>query len=474
MMTDMLALTVLTNVDNFLNDFNETVRAFSPKLIVSNEGEQLEVICNEVCEKYKVTIVFRGERYQAERNSVVSNSKILQLRHFKRFAKRTLYVYLSKLTGITLPYGSLTGIRPTKLYYDIMAEGEEPIFELSNYYLVSDRKIELIDRIISAQKGIYGYDSGVYNAFANIPVCPTRCAYCSFISETVAHAGRYLEAYSKNLVRDIETQFQLPLCKRRAIYVGGGTPTSIADEQLDRILKAFKAEGEEFTVEAGRPETFTREKAEILKRNGVTRISINPQTFKEETLEKIGRKHTVRDIYTSYELAKEYRFDVNMDLISALPGESFDDFKNSIDKAIDLEPENITVHTLSIKRGSVLNLQGEIASTGGVCGDMVNYAYERLTSEGYEPYYMYRQKNTEGRLENVGYAKKGKECVYNIDIMEETRTIHASGAGAISKRVEMPTGVQEARIERLSEIKEIKGYNERIDELLEKKIGFFS
>ncbi len=470
----MLSIKVTTNVDNFLNDFNETVRAFSPHLLIAEEGELLEVLCLETEGRYKVRISFRDSTSLAERESVKVDSKILQLRYFKRFAKRTLYSYLSQLTGIVLPYGSLTGIRPTKLYYDILAEGEDPNTELKNYYLVSDRKLELIRRIIKAQEGIYGYNDGVYNAFANIPVCPTRCAYCSFISETVTHAKKYLEAYAYNLARDIETQFLLPLGERRAIYVGGGTPTAICDEQLDIILSSFKANGEEFTVEAGRPETFTRSKAEILKKNGVTRISINPQSFKEETLERIGRKHTVADIYSAYELAKEYSFDVNMDFIAALPGESLQDFKQSIEKAIELDPENITVHTLSIKRGSVLNMQGERASTGGVCGDMVDYAYDRLTSSGYEPYYMYRQKNTEGRLENVGYAKKGKECVYNIDIMEETRNIHASGAGAISKKVEMPPGIAEARIERLSEIKEIKGYNERIEELLEKKIGFFT
>lgn len=470
----MLGLKIITNVDNFLNDFNETVRAFSPTLIVAEEGEVLEVLCLEEEGKYKVDINFRNSTSRSERESVNADSVILKLRYFKRFAKRTLYSYLSRLTNISLPYGSLTGIRPTKLYYDILAEGEEPLSELKNYYFVSDRKLELIQRIIKAQEGIYGFNEGVYNAFANIPVCPTRCAYCSFISETVLHAKKFLDDYSKNLARDIETQFSLPLGERRAIYVGGGTPTSIPDEQLDIILSAFKAKGEEFTVEAGRPETFTRSKAEILKRNGVTRISINPQTFKEETLERIGRKHTVQDIYTAYNLAKEYSFDVNMDFIAALPGETFDDFKRSIDKAIELDPENITVHTLSIKRGSVLNMQGERASTGGICGDMVNYAYDKLTAMGYEPYYMYRQKNTEGRLENVGYAKKGKECFYNIDIMEETRTIHASGAGAISKKVEMPKGIAEARIERLSEIKEIKGYNERIEELLEKKVKFFN
>lgn len=469
----MLAIKVRTNIDNFLNDFNETVRAFSPTLTVEENGENLEILCYEEENLYLVNIHFRNEVFNDKRERVNVTSKILQLRYFKRFAKRTLYIFLSKLTNINLPYGSLTGIRPTKLYYDILLEGQNPIKELKDYYLVSDKKVELIDRIIKAQEGIYGYDGGVYNAFANIPVCPTRCAYCSFISETVTHAKKFLADYSKNLARDIQTQFTLPLGERRAIYVGGGTPTSIDDDQLDLILSAFNAKGEEFTVEAGRPETFTRSKAEILKRNGVTRISINPQTFKQETLERIGRKHSVQDIYTAYELAKEYGFDVNMDFIASLPMESFEDFKHSIDEAIRLDPENITVHTLSIKRGSVLNMQGERASIGGICGEMVSYAYDRLIENGYEPYYMYRQKNTEGRLENVGYAKKGKECIYNVDIMEETRTIHASGAGAISKRVEMPKGIAEARIERLSEIKEIKGYNERIEELLVKKAEFF-
>lgn len=469
-----MRINIKTNVDKFLNDFQETVRAFEPEFEVDNDSNNLLYICckNEGTH-YSVEVYLNGLLQTAEtKDSVQSTSEIIELRHYKRFAKKTLYKVLSRISGIELPYGSLTGIRPTKLYYDLENEGFNPVEELSDYYMVSSKKLELITGIIDTQKGIYGYGTG-YDAFANIPVCPTRCAYCSFLADTVSHSKKYLPEYADNLARDIATQFDMNLGKRRSIYVGGGTPTSIPDNLLAKILSSFKANGEEFTVEAGRPETLTENNVKILKDMGVTRISVNPQTFKEETLRKIGRAHTLADIYRAYELADKYGFDINMDLIAMLPDESVSDFANSVDKAIALNPANITVHTLSIKRGSKLNEEGVKSATGGFVAEMVDYAYNALTNAGYNPYYMYRQKHTCGRLENVGYAKKGKACIYNIDMMEETHTIHASGAGAISKKVYPPSDCGEVRIERLSEYKEIKGFNERIEEIIDKKYKFF-
>lgn len=466
---------VQTNVDNFLNDFCETVRSFSPMAEVDSlSGELLFVDClREDC-SIKVTIKLNGDIVAAVSRELPRNESVLiDNRHAKRFAKVTLYNFLSAHLGVTLPYGSLTGIRPTKLYYDLEQEGLDPIYELEYYYKVSSPKLELISKIIQTQKGIYGF-TDEYNAFANIPVCPTRCAYCSFLADTIKHSKKYLPDYADNLVRDISTQFDMDLGSRRAIYVGGGTPTSIENDQFAKILNAFKAKGEEFTVEAGRPETLTKEKVAIMKNAGVTRVSVNPQTFKEETLKLIGRSHTLSDVYQAYNIAKNAGFDVNMDLIAMLPNESVEDFARSVDKAIELEPENITVHTLSIKRGSLLNLEGVKSKFGGEENEMVSYAYDALTKAGYQPYYMYRQKNTFGRLENVGYAKPNKSCVYNVDIMEETHSIHASGAGAISKIITRNPDNYEVRIERLSEIKEIKGYNEKIDDLIEKKYQFFA
>jgi len=472
----MIKLKVVTNVEKFENDFYDLVCAFDPLLVFDKQdGELLFVECINNG-YYQVKISYRNSLvYQDSKEREDGLNELLDVRAFKRFAKRSLYIVLKDLAGVELPYGSLTGIRPTKIYYDLLSENKDPKRELSEYYLVSDKKIELLSRIIETQKGIYSFGDG-YDAFANIPVCPTRCAYCSFIAETYSHAKKHLEKYAENVNRDISTQFSMDLGNRRAIYVGGGTPTAIDDKDLQTILSAFRSNGEEFTVEAGRPETFTKEKARILKDNGVTRISINPQTFKESTLSLIGRSHTVADIYQAYERAKNYDFDVNMDLIAMLPEESVQDFINSVDTAISLEPANITVHTLSVKRGSTFNYYGMRSDAVNDAFKMVDYAYSALTQNGYSPYYTYRQKNTFGRLENVGYAKPKKACVYNVDIMEETHTVHASGAGAISKTVcqEVKDGASNIRIERLSEIKEVKGYNERIDELIQKKFDFFA
>ena len=465
---------VTTDVPKFHNDFYDLVCAFSPLLVYDQEGEELSVTCRNVASEFVVEIAFRKEISVYRRPCESYPNELLEVRAFKRFAKRSLYVFFTKLLNVELPYGSLTGIRPTKIYYDLVASGVDPDSELSDYYLVSSRKAELIKRIAETQKGIYSYGDG-YDAFANIPICPTRCAYCSFISETYSHAKKHLALYAENLSRDVAEQFKMDLGPRRAIYVGGGTPTSIDDEHLQTILSAFKANGEEFTVEAGRPETFTESKAKILKDAGVTRVSVNPQTFKQETLDAIGRAHSVEDVYRAYDIAVKYGFDVNMDLIAMLPNETPEDFSKSVDAAIALDPANITVHTLSVKRGSVFNGEGMVSDAFVNAHKMVDYAYDALIASGYNPYYMYRQKNTFGRLENVGYAKKGKVCVYNVDIMEETHSVHASGAGAISKTVKLEkvNGVDNVRIERLSEIKEVKGYNERIEELLEKKREFF-
>ena len=222
-------------------------------------------------------------------------------------------------------------------------------------------------------------------------------------------------------------------------------------------------------MEAGRPETLTEEKVAVLKSRGVTRVSVNPQTFKQQTLDLIGRRHSVEDIFRAYELVRQGGdFVVNMDFITMLPGESFEDFKHSIDTAISLAPENITVHSLSIKRGSIFAESNYDNFSDGLAARMSDYARDALQNAGYSPYYMYRQKNTTGRLENIGYAKPGKVCKYNVDIMEETHDIYASGAGAISKRI-FPKGL----ITRLAEVKEIKGYLEREEEMISKKIDFF-
>lgn len=450
------------------NDLMDLVRAYYPYVEVDPEGEPLvvEADCDAA---YHVCVRFVGRQWRDEQPFWEDGNPLLRLRHYKWFVKKTVYCALCEVTGVALPYGSLTGIRPTKLYYEMVEEGLPAVDMLRNYFGVSDEKVGLITDIIHAQQGIYNVDTQSYDHFANIPVCPTRCAYCSFIAETYQKVKKQMDDYTRNLVRGIESFFELGR-RRRAIYVGGGTPTCIPTHQLDAILHAFRAAGEEFTVEAGRPETITPEVVRTLLGAGVTRVSVNPQTFKPATLAKIGRAHTVEDIMRAYDLV-EGKFDVNMDLIAMLPDEDMADFAASVQRAISMRPQNVTVHSLSVKRGSALAGVGyDSAQDNGLALEMSAYAYHALKEAGYRPYYMYRQKNTQGRLENVGYALPGKECLYNVDIMEETHSVHASGAGAISKRVFPDMG----RIERLSEIKEVKGFNERIEEVLAKKKSFFA
>ncbi|MBO4534551.1 MAG: coproporphyrinogen dehydrogenase HemZ [Clostridia bacterium] len=450
-------------------DLMDLVRAYSPHVKEEAGAPIFEVFPQDREDGFAVSVFYDGRSW-ADEQADESTDPIVRRRHYKRFVKRTVYFILKELTDVRLPYGSLTGIRPTKLYYDLLAEGYDPRERLEHYFDVTPRKVQLIADIISAQEGIYRVDTDRYDQFANIPVCPTRCAYCSFIAETYRSVKSQIPLYASNVAEEIEDFFKLQV-PRRAIYVGGGTPTSIPLAELDKILSAFHAQGEEFTVEAGRPETVTKEALDLMVSRGVTRVSVNPQTFKQATLAKIGRAHTVDDILRAYQLVRETPLDVNMDLIAMLPDESMDDFAASVERAIDLGADNITVHSLSIKRGSVLNLQGyDNAMDNGLAGAMSDYAYDRLTRAGYVPYYMYRQKNTEGRLENVGYTKPSHACIYNVDIMEETHSVHASGAGAISKRV----FEREGRIERLAEIKEVRGFNERIEELRAKKQAFFA
>ena len=256
----------------------------------------------------------------------------------------------------------------------------------------------------------------------------------------------------------------------RAVYIGGGTPTALPLEMLDEVLAACGGTGaEEFTVEAGRPDTITRDALALFKERGVTRVSVNPQTFSDETLVRIGRRHTSADVVKAYAAAKRAGFDVNMDLIAMLPGESAEDFFRSVDRAAELSPANVTVHTLYLKKGSDLRTGGYRSTENTEAERMVDYALAKLYAEGYEPYYMYRQKYTSGNLENVGYTKPGKACLYNMDIMEEDTTIFAAGAAAISKRVTPSKNL----IERCANYKEPLEYVKHFDAVMARQRAFW-
>lgn len=360
---------------------------------------------------------------------------------------RLMYKSLSKATGIVPEWGILTGVRPVKLINKLRAEGSN-YDDISDYlktkYLVSDQKIKIgcetaenQDRVISCMP------EKSYSLYVSIPFCPTRCSYCSFISQTVKSFKKLMPEYVEKLCEEIKLTAVLLKDKGLTldtVYFGGGTPTSLEAGDLERIMKTVSESFDlssirEYTVEAGRPDTITKEKLEVIKRNGGDRVSINPQTVHQSVLDAIGRRHTVEQFFDSYHLAKSIGYKaLNVDLIAGLPGDSLDGFKESVESMIALHPENITVHALSIKRSSDLMNSYDFSDTDSA-EEMIRYATKRLFEEGYSPYYLYRQKNQIGNQENIGWAKLGNEGIYNINIMEEVQTIIAVGAGATTKIV---------------------------------------
>ena len=466
-----------TNEEGFDNDYKDIIRAFHPYVELDDESKnfiRLDLIDNgnnNYTTKIKLEINCL-ERYENQFNLEEYNSTLAIKSLKKRYSKVFLYDVLSKITGVKLPYGSLTGIRPTKLYHDVEASGIDADDYFENRLRVSKEKTKLISMICKNQEGIYAKDAKYVDVFVNIPICVTRCSYCSFISAELRCVKKLICPYTDMVLKELDMTKRIVKEKGfvvKSVYIGGGTPTSIDDENFEKIVSAANFNVSEYTVEAGRPDTITKEKLDIMARNGVTRISINPQSFNQATLDLIGRKHSVDDIYAVYKMAREYDFDINMDLIAMLPGETFEDFKNSVDKAIELDPENITVHTLALKRGSKLHETNYDNASENIPSKMVDYAMNAIMNAGYEPYYMYKQKHMSGNLENVGYCKKGKACIYNIDIMEETTSIIANGAGAISKKLD----IEKDQISRLPEAKGLEVFLQREQEILDSKYNFF-
>lgn len=397
---------------------------------------------------------------------------------FKGGYKKFLYRTLCELTGRELPWGNLIGIRPTKLAYGMLENGksDDEIVEFyRNEHFTSERKarlsIEIAKRERSLLSGIH-YQSG-YSLYIGIPFCPTTCLYCSFTSYPIGGYRKVVDAYVDCLIRELSYVSEIYRDKiLDSVYIGGGTPTTLEPEQMDRLITALKSFFDftmvkEFTVEAGRADSITREKLEVLKRHSVTRISVNPQTMKQETLDIIGRRASVVQVEEAYALARSMGFDnINMDLILGLPGESEEDVQRTIDRVVALAPDSLTVHSLAIKRASRLN---QWVQDNGVAllrntDETMEIAASGARKLGLVPYYLYRQKNMSGNFENVGYAREGKLGLYNILIMEEVQTIVACGAGSITKRV-----FEDGRIERCENVKDVKLYIEKIEEMLERK-----
>ena len=385
-------------------------------------------------------------------------------RYARRFAKLALDEALRAETGRSMPWGALTGIRPTKRAYAEQAAGRrfEPLFEK---FGVSRENIALVRAVLDAQQGIYAREEGAADLYIGIPFCPSKCDYCSFITADISRTGQYVEGYLSALEKEIAACRGL-FRRLKSIYIGGGTPLVLETPQLRRVLDAAApfAEGQEYTVEAGRPDVFTEEKLRLLKDYGVTRICVNPQTFSDETLARIGRRHTAADIYRAFDMARRFSFDINCDLIAGLPGERAEEFCSGLDKAVALAPENITVHTLCLKKGAKLK-EEESRLAGDGIGEMISYSRSALSAAGYVPYYLYRQKYMADNRENTGWTKPGRACVYNIDVMEEITDNIACGANAVGKKL----FAGEGRIERIGSPKDIPTYIAKIEGILAEK-----
>lgn len=452
-----------TNLTFCQNELIEVINLF-------DNGDQLNVRhqFKEGDGKFINTVTINGKIYAYGNLTGQIEGEIEKKRLTKRFAKLSLYKALSKYFDKKLPWGALTGIRPTKLAYQQMEKTGEFTEFFTDVMQVSEEKTNLTNLVINSQSGIYKKDDLNTDFFVFIPFCPSRCKYCSFISADIKSAKKHLESYVDTLIDEINYSAKY-IKNLRSIYIGGGTPVSLPDNLLEKVLLAIDKIncGVEYTVEAGRPDAITKSNLALLKKHNVTRICVNPQTFSDKTLALLGRNHTAQQVVDAYELAKG-DFVINMDLIAGLEGESVEDFKRSIDRAIELSPENITVHTLCIKRGSALAEKEERLS-GEEVNEMVEYAKDKLIQNGYNPYYLYRQKYMAGNLENVGYAKEGKACVYNVDVMEEIAQNIACGANAISKRVF--NGGE--RIERVASPKDVATYINKIEIIKEQKDKLF-
>ena len=462
-------LRVLTRIFGFPESVWDEPRKFIP-LSEEKEGQ--------------FTIAFAADGHRVERSTSApedADERIRTLhrrRAARRLCKQTLYDLLKEMTGIQPPWGSLTGVRPTHLMLEALEEGLTPeaaIGRLTADFDVAPDRAALLAEIAAEQRKLPKPGDEWMDVYIGIPFCTTRCAYCSFSSGEIGD-GSLIEPYMASLTREMRACAEILKDsgrKLRALYVGGGTPTALpqgAFEQLmEETVRCFPG-AMEYTVEAGRPDTLTREKLRAIRNAGIGRISINPQTMNDRTLEIIGRAHTAQQVREAYALAREEAIPhINMDVIAGLPGENEADFAHTMEEARKLRPESLTVHTLAIKRSSRMSLENHPLPDGNMTARMVEAGRETARAMGMAPYYLYKQKYMAGNLENTGYALPGHACLYNVDIMEETSHILAMGAGGISKRI-FP---EEGHIERAPNVSNILEYLKRTEEMIKRKSELF-
>ena len=468
------------NTHDYENDVRVMIGAFYP-------GEKIVIEDNEQC-TMKVLVHVEGAHIKGKVTTdtdfdfdVYSKSDVAGI--VRNHLKRELYKIFSKLTGKELPWGTLTGIRPIKIPVSLIEQGYDDEYILSHFkeeYLVNDNKAGLGLSVAKNEhellKGL-DYKNG-YSLYIGIPFCPTTCLYCSFTSYPISMWKDKVDMYLEALFKELGYLSELLKDKKPdSIYIGGGTPTTLEPYQFEKLFDFIEnhfdvGHAREFTVEAGRPDSINIDKLKVIRNHGIDRISVNPQTMNQKTLDFIGRRHTVEDIYRAFNLARDCGFNnINMDIITGLPGETKADVRHTLEEIHKLDPDSLTVHSLAIKRAAALNMFRDKYESCHIenTDEIMDMTYDFAVSSGYEPYYLYRQKNMAGNLENVGYAKPGKAGVYNVLIMEEKQSIFAAGANSQSKIVFH----DENRVERIENVKDVTNYIQRIDEMIERKRTFF-
>lgn len=497
-------ITLIFNKEEYEYDCYALVTSFFPGV------ETRQVIGDGVTpSEDSITVTVYPERSHAQvsftAGGILPESRVFSMAagsSFKKAFKLFFYETLADYTGRTLPWGALTGVRPTKLILSVAAEEAEWLAEkpehsaaegmtdalreavigrMQREYRVSAEKAGLGLRIALLEDRILqNYRNGGYSLYIGIPFCPSRCLYCSFLSYPIASFRKRIAEYLECLKMEMTAMMEIMGGHRPdTVYIGGGTPTALDAEDLEQLLIAVeeiildRERPDEYTVEAGRPDSISVEKLEVMKRYGVSRISVNPQTFHQKTLDLIGRQHSVEETVAAYRLARDAGFNnINMDLILGLPGEGPEDVRATLDKVKELDPDSLTVHSLALKRASRMrDWVREHGALRGIDYDAVmRYSQEIAADMSMQPYYLYRQKNIAGALENTGFAKKGKYGLYNIIIMEEVQSIYAIGAGTVSKKVHTDGS---GRIERCDTHKDLSLYLSDIQAMIERKRKLF-
>lgn len=472
----------------FHYEMENLLRVFFPeKITVSEEIPENEDYCLTELDGSSVSVKVRliGKEYSVRGEFSLSNrlTDDTEESYLERKMALLMFELLCDITDYTPPWGILTGVRPAKLMSNLCQKHGElwAITYFTDELKVSEEKTALALSVAKKEAPIIdGSAPDSYSLYVSVPFCPTRCSYCSFISHSNESAKKLIPEYVEKLCEELEVTGRIAKglnLKLESIYIGGGTPSVLTAEQLKRVTDAISRNFDvpsvrEYTIEAGRPDSTTKEKLEVMKSCGCTRISINPQTFNDDVLREIGRNHSSQMTLDCFSDAREVGFtNINTDLIAGLPTDTLESYERTLDKAIELSPENITVHTLALKRSSNIVTESRKTNSGIVACEMLSLTQKRLTEAGYVPYYMYRQSKCLGNLENVGWTKAGYECLYNVYMMEECHTVLAVGAGAVIK-LKAP---ESKEIERIFNYKYPYEYISGFDEIIRRKeyIGEF-